>query len=277
MPELPEVETVLRTLEHQIKGNEIVHIEVRYAKMIDAIDAQEFTKLLVHQHFIDFSRVGKYLIFGMNDVNLVVHLRMEGKFYIYQKDEDPYSKHAHIIFTLDDSRKLVYHDVRKFGRMYVYDKDVILYEQKAFQHVGYDAFDSHVDANYLYQQAKKRKTTLKQFLLDQSVMAGVGNIYADEIAFRSKLHPETKIYHLTKKDFERILENTRIILQGAIKAGGTTIRSYTSSLGVDGKFQLQLKVHMKKGEACPICGNPIDKIVVGGRGTYVCRTCQKRK
>ncbi len=277
MPELPEVETVLRTLEHQIKGRQIVQIEVRYAKMIDAMDASEFTKRLMHQHFETFSRVGKYLVFGMDDVNLVVHLRMEGKFYIYQKDEDPYSKHAHIVFTLDDGRKLVYHDVRKFGRMYIYDKDQPLPLQKAFQHVGYDAFDVRVDANYLYQQAKKRKTTLKQFLLDQSVMAGVGNIYADEIAYRSKFHPETKVYHLTKKDFQTILDNTRMILKGAIKAGGTTIRSYTSSLGVDGKFQLQLKVHMKKGDACPTCGKPIEKIVVGGRGTYLCRTCQKRK
>ena len=119
--------------------------------------------------------------------------------------------------------------------------------------------------------------TLKQALLDQSVIAGVGNIYADEICFAMHMHPETRVSRLRKKDFEELIFQTRRILNGAIRAGGTTIRSYTSSLGVDGRFQLKLKVHAKKGEPCPVCHNEIKKITVATRGTYYCPTCQKKR
>ena len=114
-------------------------------------------------------------------------------------------------------------------------------------------------------------------MLDQSVIAGVGNIYADEICFALRLHPQTRVSRVRKKDFEALITEMRRILGGAVRAGGTTIRSYTSSLGVDGRFQLQLRVHAKKGERCPLCGEPIKKITVGGRGTYYCERCQKRR
>ena len=118
---------------------------------------------------------------------------------------------------------------------------------------------------------------MKACLLDQSVVAGIGNIYADEICFAAGLHPLTKAYRLRRKDAEELLVQARRILNGAIRAGGTTIRSYTSSLGVDGRFQLQLKVHAKKGEPCPVCGSEIIKVQAGGRGTYYCAKCQKRR
>lgn len=277
MPELPEVETVRRTLEYQLKDVKIKDVNIIYPKIIDNVTPEEFKQKLKNQQFQNYRRIGKYLIFELSDYTLVTHLRMEGKFYIKQDLEAYEHKHTHLIFELSDGRKLQYHDTRKFGRMYLYPRDSIFFEQKAFQNVGLDAFDPNLQSINLYKKSRNRKITLKQFLLDQKNIAGIGNIYADEICFRVGLHPTSTVGNLNKKDFENILDATRIILQGAIDAGGTTIRSYTSSLGVDGRFQLQLKVHQRKGENCYRCGHVIEKTTVGGRGTYICQKCQKKK
>ncbi len=275
MPELPEVETVLRTLEKQLAHTRIKHVKVCYEKMIvPSVDV--FVKALEGERIIAYHRIGKYMIFECEKVYLISHMRMEGKFYI-QDPKEPYDRHVHIFFDLEDGRQLRYHDTRKFGRMYLYDKTLPYAALPVFDNIGYDAFDERLTWQTLYALSRKRNITLKQFLLDQSVMAGVGNIYADEICFAMGLHPLTKVNHLSKKDMEKLLGETRRILNGAIKAGGTTIRSYTSSLKVDGRFQLQLKVHEQQHKPCVICGNVIEKIQSKGRGTCFCRTCQKRK
>lgn len=276
MPELPEVETVLRTLETQLKNPVLSNISIKYDKIIATSDADNFIKQLTMESIIDYHRIGKYLIFECKKHYWVVHMRMEGKFYI-QAPQEPYDRHTHVFIDLADGRQLRYHDTRKFGRMYLYDKQKAYHELDCFKNVGYDAFDERLQWQLLYQASRKKTVTLKQFLLDQSIMAGVGNIYADEICYACSLHPCTRVNRLSKKDCENILLETRRILNGAIKAGGTTIRSYTSSLKVDGRFQLQLKVHERKGEKCYRCGNMIEKIKVAGRGTSFCKACQKRK
>ncbi|NBK99207.1 MAG: DNA-formamidopyrimidine glycosylase [Erysipelotrichia bacterium] len=276
MPELPEVETVLRTLEKQMGTPQISKVQVLYDKMIATSDVQTFVKGLSNECIIDYHRLGKYLIFECQAHYLIVHMRMEGKFYLQLPDE-PYDKHTHVLFDLADGRQLRYHDTRKFGRMYLYGKEEDYRSLSCFKNVGYDVFDENLHAMVLYQASRHKKITLKQFLLEQKVMAGVGNIYADEICYACALHPCTRVYRLSKKDCENILFETRRILNGAIKAGGTTIRSYTSSLKVDGRFQLQLKVHERKGEICARCGQVIEKIQVAGRGTSFCKACQKRK
>lgn len=277
MPELPEVETVRATLEFQLGQPQIADVRVFYRKLIDNMDVETFQTALRNQHILAYHRIGKYLIFELDEHFLVSHLRMEGKYYVENQDAPYDPKHTHSIIAFCDGRELRYHDTRKFGRMYLYPKQEALKQQKAFAHTGYDVFDESLTPTYLYEQFHPRNIVLKQALLDQSVMAGVGNIYADEICFASGLHPETKINKLRKKDFEQLLYETRRILQGAINAGGTTIRSYTSSLGVDGRFQLQLKVHSKKEEPCLICGEPIVKKVVATRGTYYCPNCQRSR
>lgn len=275
MPELPEVETVLQTLKHQLNNPTITNVQVLYDKMIEP-DVDTFCNALCNEQIIQYHRHGKYLIFECKNVYFITHLRMEGKFYI-QDPKEEISKHIHVIFTLDNGKQLRYHDTRKFGRMYVYDKSNEITKLDALKNVGKDAFDETLTFMDLYKESRKHTYTLKQFLLDQKNIAGIGNIYADEICFACKLHPQSKVHKLSKKDFEQILFHTRRILNGAIKSGGTTIRSYTSSLGVDGRFQLQLKVHDKKGELCPVCGNVIEKIQLNGRGTSFCKTCQKKK
>lgn len=277
MPELPEVETVRRTLAYQLQHPVIEDVTIRYQPIIANVTKEDFRAQLVGKRICDYQRIGKYLIFDLEDVYLVSHLRMEGKYYVEMKQTPYDAAHTHVVFRFSDGRELRYHDTRKFGRMYVYPKSEPLREQKAFANVGYDVFDEQLTPAYLYQQFHPRKIVLKQALLDQSVMAGVGNIYADEICFAMRMHPETKIYHLRKKDFENLLFETRRILQGAIHAGGTTIRSYTSSLGVDGRFQLKLRIHSLENQPCSLCGGMIKKKFVATRGTYFCPTCQRKK
>lgn len=273
MPEAPEVETVLRTLEIQIQNCKIENIFVYYDKILEN---KEIPSLLIGQHFLDFSRIGKYLIFTTEKYDFVVHLRMEGKFYIF--DEIPQNrKHIHVVFELEDHRYLCYHDTRKFGRMALYDKVKDKYDCPGLQHIGWDVLDERMNASYFYQCIHKKKTNLKSALLDQSICAGIGNIYADEICFMAKLDPRSNCSRISKKDCENIVFYAKKIIKGAMKAGGTTIRSYTSSLGVTGLFQLQLHIHMKKDEPCPVCQKPIIKRVVATRGTYICTHCQKRK
>lgn len=275
MPELAEVQTVLDTLAHQLGNFTIQDIQIFYPALIATSDAETFIQTLRGKTVLQYHRHGKYLMFDLGSHMWIVHLRMEGKFYIYNQQESP-ARHVHAVFQLEDGRSLHYHDTRKFGRMYVYAKQSDD-RYPCFCNTGYDLFDERLNAMDLYRTLKQKQYTLKQALLDQRNLAGIGNIYADEICFAMKLHPKTRVQRLSRRDVETLLQEARRILQEAIEAGGTTIRSYTSSLGVDGRFQLKLKVHGRKGEKCTVCGSEIRKIAVAQRGTYFCASCQKRK
>ena len=268
MPELPEVETVLRTLETKIKDRKIVDIKIIYKPIVDC-PTRTFKKELIGQYFRDFKRRGKFLLFVMDDITLVSHLRMEGKYYILSK-KDPIDKHTHIIFYLDDGSELRYHDVRKFGRMELMEKKE---DYSLFKELGPEPFSKDFNINYVKDYLINKNKPIKEVLLDQSFVAGIGNIYADEILWDIKVNPLRKANELSLEEMKSIISSTRKILKKAIKAGGTTIRSYTSSLGVTGRFQLSLNCHTK--DICPNCGNKIEKIRVGGRGTYYCPLCQK--
>ncbi len=272
MPELPEVETVVRTLENMIQDRRIEQIEVRWDKTVEG-NTEEFKQKLLHQHFRSFKRRGKYLLFEMDDHTLCVHLRMEGKFFV-QDPTEAISKHVHVIFLLDDGTQLRYHDTRKFGRMEIIAKSET-YDD--FKELGLEPFDSRLNVDYLNAKRKGKSISLKQFLLDQHNIAGIGNIYADEICFRMKLHPATKVSRLSKQDLTHCIIAAQDVLASAIAKGGTTIRSYTSSLGVTGRFQLEIQVHAHEGEPCVRCNTPIKKIRHATRGTYFCPCCQKRK
>ncbi len=267
MPELPEVETVLRTLETQIKDRKIIDIKVFYSPIVE--DEHHFKSSLINQHFKEFIRRGKFLIFKMDDVAFYSHLRMEGKYYLLT-DKDPIDKHTHVIFYLDNGIELRYHDVRKFGRM-----GLIPYKDNydQFKNLGPEPFSDSFNDIYIKDYLKNIKKPIKEVLLDQSFVAGIGNIYADEILWAIRVNPNRAANKLRKHEIAELIVQTRIILNNAIKAGGTTIRSYTSSLGVTGRFQLSLNCHTKT--VCGRCNNEIKKIRIGGRGTYYCPKCQK--
>ncbi len=268
MPELPEVETVVRTLEHLISGRRIEHVEIRWAGMIEN-DPQEFAQRLCGQTFRKFERRGKYIFFRMDDVTLISHLRMEGKYYI-QKPEEPTDRHMHVIFDLDDGTQLRYRDTRKFGRMRIEDID---YDRICFHDLGPEPFDEAFSPAYIHAYRKGRTMPLKTLLLDQHFVAGIGNIYADEILAACGLRPGRSCARITRKDEENIVQETRRILKAAIAAGGTTIRSYTSQLGVTGMFQTECTVHEQK--ICARCGQEIHMKRIGGRSSYYCPRCQK--
>jgi formamidopyrimidine-DNA glycosylase len=270
MPELPEVETVRRTLEGMIAGCRIEEIEIRYPKMIEC-GCEKFVSRLKGRSFQEFARRGKYLLFEMEDVILVSHLRMEGKYWLKQNG-DPVDKHTHVIFGLSRGRELRYNDTRKFGTMELCSPDIDLTD---FHGLGPEPFDESFSAEYLFRLTKQRNTPLKTLLLDQTAVAGIGNIYADEICFACGLRPRMNCRRLTRAMCKDIVRETRRILSEAVKAGGTTIRSYTSSLGVTGLFQLECMVHARK--TCRICGSEIKIVRVGGRSSYYCPHCQSAR
>ena len=268
MPELPEVQTVLDALETRVKDRQTVDNEVIYPPIVED-EISQFKKRLIGQHFRSFRRRGKYLLFEMDSMTLVCHLRMEGKFFLLDETV-PIGKHDHVIFYLDDGIQLRYNDVRKFGRMEIIEKKE---DYSDFHGLGPEPFDRRFSVSYCRNYMKGKTAPIKQILLDQSFVAGIGNIYADEILFAIKTDPRTPACELDEERLKQLIRHTRRILKRAIDAGGTTIRSYTSSLGVTGRFQLKLKVHAMKN--CPICKGKIRKIRVGGRGTYYCETCQR--
>ena len=272
MPEIAEVETVRNTLKERILNKKIKDVKVLYKKMIET-DLLEFLKILKGNTFHDIKRRGKWLMFILDEHVLLSHLRMEGKYFLKNKNEQ-INKHEHVIITFSDDTQLRYHDTRKFGVMALVKKeDVENYE--GIKKQGIEIIDDNLTKDYLYDKFKKRKIPMKTLLLDQTIISGLGNIYADEVLFASRINPLKLGIDITLEECEKIKIEGKKIIDKAILEGGTTIRSYTSSLGVTGRFQQYLKVHKKEGESCIICHCKIKKIKVGGRSTYYCENCQK--
>lgn len=274
MPELPEVETVRRVLKTWVIGKTIKSVDVFYEKIIENIDFISFKNKIINQKINDIGRIGKYLLFILDDYVLLSHLRMEGKYYLIKdgKMDEKTNKHKIISFPLDDGTSLLYHDVRKFGRMKLLDKSSYG-DDESLKRVGKEPFE--IKDSELYEKIKLSNKTIKELLLDQSNMAGLGNIYVDEVLFASKIYPLKKGREINKKECKVIIENSIKVLNKAIELGGSTIKSYHSGNKVDGRFQNELNVYGKKGEKCPYCSSKIEKIVVGGRGTHYCPKCQK--
>lgn len=272
MPEIAEVETVRNTLKRMILNKKIIDVNIIYPKMIES-NVSDFKKILVGRKFVDINRIGKWLMFDLNDYVLLSHLRMEGKFFV-KKQNEVIEKHEHIIITFEDGTDLRYHDTRKFGRMNLVKKED-LDSVEAINKQGIEPISDSLTKEYLKEQFKGKTGPIKNLLLDQTIISGLGNIYANEVLFASGINPLRRGCDLTLEECERITKSSKEIILKAIECGGTTIKSYTSSLGVTGRFQQFLKVHKKEGEPCPSCGRPILRIKINGRSTYYCNNCQK--
>ena len=273
MPELPEVETVKETLKLKLIGKKIKDVKVYYDGIIAYPEVKEFSKQIKNLPIKDIKRRGKWLMFDLDKYYLLSHLRMEGK-YFFKNKEDKLDNHEHVVFTLDDDEELRYRDTRKFGKMCLIKKEDIN-SIGPIKDLGLEPWDNSLTKEYLRNKYKNKKLPIKTVLLDQSIIVGIGNIYADEILFLSKLNPLIKCCDLKDNDLDNIIKYTKEVLEKAIKLGGTTIRTYTSVDGVHGRFQNELLVHGKDKDVCPNCGQPVEKIRVGGRGTYYCINCQK--
>lgn len=275
MPELPEVETIRATLSEHIVGRTFGKVDLYYDKILKNSSSAEFSQRLVGQTVRSMGRYGKYLFFVLDDCTLVSHLRMEGKYFL-KPGEDPVEKHEHVVFTFTDGWTLRYHDTRKFGTMELVPRGCEM-QAKGLCGIGLEPFDLSFDGPYLKSKAGRSQKPVKNWLLDQTIVSGLGNIYVNEVLFLCRLHPETRVIDLTEEDFVRLAQASREVLRRAVELGGTTIRTYYSSLGVTGRFQSELHVHDRKGEPCPVCHTLIAKIQVGGRGSYFCPKCQQKK
>ncbi|WP_374696415.1 DNA-formamidopyrimidine glycosylase [Spiroplasma endosymbiont of Polydrusus formosus] len=277
MPELPEVETVRRILTKHVVGRTITGCQIFWNKIIKyPLDPKEFTNEIIQQKINRIDRAGKHLLFILNDYVLISHLRMEGKYHFTVKDELGEWQHIMILFELDKDFQLRYHDTRKFGTMHLYSKKDYL-QQAPLNKLGYEPFDEKVTVSYLKNAWQNKDQPIKTTLLEQNVIVGIGNIYANEILFASKIHPGGKTKNLEDQDYQNIIDNTKLVLQRAINEGGTTIATYHPEPGFNGKFSQQLKVHGRNKMECINCHQQIDKIFVNGRGTYFCNYCQKLK
>ncbi len=271
LPELPEVETVRRGLNRLVKGKVISKVEVTYAPMIKTgVDA--FCQDLIGQEILDVDRRGKYLLIYLTDHVLISHLRMEGK-YNFFADQVPANKHFHAFFTFIDGSTLVYQDVRKFGTMELLGKadvDAYFISRK----IGPEPTEEDFDLEEFAKKLAKSKKPIKSHLLDQSLVAGLGNIYVDEVLFKAKVHPAQTSNQLSTDQVADLRQATIEVLQLGIEKGGSTIRTYKNALGMDGTMQDYLQVYGKTGQAWPRCQTEIVKIQLGGRGTHFCPKCQ---
>ncbi|MCL1949902.1 MAG: DNA-formamidopyrimidine glycosylase [Turicibacter sp.] len=274
MPELPEVETVKEALRLHVRGKTIEQVNVHHDKMIKVVTPDEFKEFLKGQTILDITRRGKHLIFHFPDFYMISHLRMEGKYFFHEKEPER-GKHTHVTFQLASGESLHYDDVRKFGTFHLYPKNTDLEATSQFKVLGLEPFDPKFTFKYFTEKIQHKKKPIKSLLLDQSVVTGLGNIYVDEVLFRSRVHPLKMSANLTHKQRTDVVNYTKEVLSRAIELKGTTIKTFASEHGVAGTFQNELKVHTKKGEPCPMCGTVIEKIKVGGRGTYLCPRCQK--
>jgi len=266
MPELPEVESVRKTLNKTIVGKEIAEVQIHYPKIING-DVEEFKTNLKGQKIIDVKRVAKFLVFILEDYAFISHLRMEGKYHHLEEGE-PLDKHDHLAFLFKEGDRLCYNDVRKFGRLQLVNKSNYI-DYPPLNELGPEPWQAEIDD--IYKKIRKSAMPIKAILLDQHVIAGIGNIYANEICFEMRINPKMPGNELTKEQVEKLLEVSRKILEHSIKEGGTTIHSFAND-GETGNFQNHLKVHMKS--KCLACGGRITKEMVRGRGTYYCKSCQ---
>ncbi|MBS2126137.1 DNA-formamidopyrimidine glycosylase ['Fragaria x ananassa' phyllody phytoplasma] len=270
MPELPEVEIIVRILKNKLQGKKIIATKVFYEPIIKN---KNTFKQIEGQIILDIQRKGKFLLFFLTqELVLIGHLRMEGKLFI-QPIQTQHDKHEHFALILNDNTSLRYYDFRKFGRFEVYHQNNFL-TQTTLHQLALDPFE--INIHTFYQRILKTKSVLKKVLLNQKIISGLGNIYVNEILFLAKLHPEFKASSLTLKQTKNILIIAQKVLRKSIKLGGTTISTFEAQQGSQGYFQNYLLVHGKKDQLCSHCDTKIIKIKIGGRGTYLCPLCQKK-
>ncbi|WP_227765339.1 DNA-formamidopyrimidine glycosylase [Zhaonella formicivorans] len=274
MPELPEVETVRRSLEKRLVGRTIRQVNIYMPKIIKIPEPKLFARFLEGQTIVDLQRRGKYLLFCLASGYVwVTHLRMTGQF-IYSKQEEPLLKHTHLTFTLDNGHQLRYVDIRQFGTMYLLRPDEFK-KVRGLRELGPEPLGEEFTLEELYKKLAGKKGKVKQLLLNQAFVAGIGNIYADEILFDAGLHPERGADTLSPEEIEQLYYSIRKMLELGIANRGTTVRNYVDGDGRSGNFQELLKVYGRAGEPCYRCGRPLIKQQVAGRSSCYCPNCQK--
>lgn len=273
MPELPEVETVRRTLAGLIVGRTIEKVSVHLPRIIQRPDDVRMFEMELAGHRIEnVGRRGKFLLIQLNGLVLVSHLRMEGRYGLYQQ-QDEVEKHTHVIFHFTDGMELRYKDVRQFGTMHLFQPGQELVS-KPLVKLGLEPLHPLFTFEAFCKVIAARTTKIKPALLNQEYIVGLGNIYVDEALFRAGVYPQIQANRLNVEQLQKLYEAIVSTLSEAVSAGGSSIKSYVNGQGEMGMFQHSLNVYGRKGQPCPACGQPIEKITLAGRGTHYCPGCQ---
>jgi formamidopyrimidine-DNA glycosylase len=271
VPELPEVETIRRDLLPALVGRKITSawISQNAPRLVQLIAPDEFARLLSGHRIEDVSRRGKYLILNLDRGMLwVVHLRMTGRLlHKPECEEDPYTRAK---FSLDDGTWLCFNDVRKFGMMWLVDDWSLVNSDLGPEPLS-EAFEAAAFARLL----KRRGAPIKSVLLDQTVLAGIGNIYADEALFLAGIDPRKAANKITRPKAAKLHAAIIGVLQAALGDRGSSFRDYVDGKGNEGRHQLKVKVYRRTDEPCRVCGTPIRRVVIGGRSTHFCPKCQR--
>jgi formamidopyrimidine-DNA glycosylase len=286
MPELPEVETVVRGLRNTVVGRVIAKVTLRAPKATTVVSksfgSKSFETVLSRREILDVTRRGKNILISLSgDITLWGHLKMTGHFFWKEKSE-PVEKHDLVLFdfTADPARdagrtmQLRFNDYRRFGRLRIYPNDE-LWNQKGLKELGPEPLE--ISADEFTKLFKTRSRMVKAALLDQSFLAGVGNIYADESLYLSKIHPQRLTSSLSARKLEELHHHIQTILKRAIKLNGTSVSSYTGVNGQTGTFQKFLNAYGNEGEPCKFCGKPLVRMTIGARSAHFCPRCQRRK
>lgn len=268
MPELPEVETSRRGIEPHLVGNVIQHAVVRNGRLRWPV-AEEIMKLS-DQLVLSVQRRAKYLLIELADGWIIVHLGMSGSLRILL-EERPAEKHDHVDLVMADGKVLRYTDPRRFGA-WLWSDD--LNQCSVLTHLGPEPLSNDFNGAYLYTRSNSKRTLIKPWLMDNKLVVGVGNIYANEALFTAHIRPDRPAYTLTEHEADLLVETIKKVLQRSIEQGGTTLRDFLQSDGKPGYFAQELFVYGRAGEPCRICGEKIESIKLGQRSTFFCRRCQ---
>ncbi|WP_028585969.1 bifunctional DNA-formamidopyrimidine glycosylase/DNA-(apurinic or apyrimidinic site) lyase [Desulfogranum mediterraneum] len=275
MPELPEVEVTRQGLLSHLPGRRVIRIQWSGKRLRTAVPVQLLQKEIKQQLITTIDRRAKYLLVRMaSEAVLVIHLGMSGKLRLFA-DETPLARHDHLALQLDNGLSVRLNDVRRFGRVMVWPAaEAALSEQDFSNHEGIEPLGEGFTSEKLFSLARKRTIPVKTMLMNSRLIAGVGNIYANETLFKAGIHPESPARGLNQQQWQAIITHCRTTLEQAIAAGGTTISDFLGASGRAGYFQLQLSVYGKKDAPCPSCRTPISKKNLAGRATFFCSHCQ---
>jgi formamidopyrimidine-DNA glycosylase len=272
MPELPEVETIRRDLSASILGKSFVGVTLNWPRMVQIPSPQAFEQRLKGKTIAGLDRRGKYLIFRLSSgESLILHFGMSGSLLLDPQNQT--DRHIRAIFLLDDGSRLYLRDPRKLGGIWLVEDENRL---DRISRLGPEALDPHLTAEAFVAGAKGHSAPIKAVLLDQSFIAGVGNMYADEALFAARIHPTRRANSLSHEELTRLFHQIRRILEEAIGCCGASISDYRRPDGQPGTAQFVFKVAHRLGEPCPVCATPIERIPIRQRGSYFCPNCQHK-
>ncbi len=277
MPELPEIETVKLGIEKTVLGSAIISTKIFRRDLRFPIE-ENFEKLILKKRVLGVGRRSKYLLFFLcNKTTIILHLGMSGRINLSKENKNEYKpkKHDHLIISFDNQFLLIYNDPRRFGFIEIIEGDCADY--KRFKYIGIEPLSKKFDEQHLWSKIKNSSRSLKNILMDQKVVAGLGNIYVSEALWDCRIKPTRIGKKMSLIECERLVASIKKVLNKAIKFGGTTLKDFRQVGGEVGYFQNKLQVYGKEGQACfrGKCKGAVGKIIISGRSTFYCATCQK--